>query len=96
MAYFTYILENSDGRFYVGQTEDLDRRVQQHNNPTHSEAKYTTKHGGPWRLVWHEEHPARKSAMARERQIKAMKSARWIREELLSWKSESRRAGINR
>ena len=83
MRFFTYILENPDGRFYVGQTEDLTRRVQQHNDPMHSQAKYTTKHTGPWTLVWHEEHPDRASAMARERATKAMKSARWIREKLL-------------
>jgi predicted GIY-YIG superfamily endonuclease len=35
-------------------------------------------------LVWSEEHPTRSSAMARERQVKAKKSARWIRENLLN------------
>jgi predicted GIY-YIG superfamily endonuclease len=34
-------------------------------------------------LVWSEEHGTRAAAMARERQFKRMKSARWIREELL-------------
>jgi predicted GIY-YIG superfamily endonuclease len=44
--------------------------------------KFTRKNG-PWNLVWNQEHPTRSSAMARERHIKAMKSANWIRQHLL-------------
>ena len=76
-----YVLENPDGRFYIGHTEDLAARVQRHNTPSDPGA-YTRKNG-PWRLVWSEAHPDRKSAMRREHQIKAMKSARWIRDNLL-------------
>ncbi len=79
-----YVLENPDGRLYVGQTENVARRTAQHNDRPHNQAKYTTKHVGPWTLVWHESHPDRVSAMAREKQIKAMKSSRWIRENLLN------------
>ena len=84
MPFFVYIVENPNGKFYVGQTEDLDRRVRQHNDPSHSEMKYTTKHTGPWELVWFEEHSDRASAMTRERFIKSRKSATWIRKHLLS------------
>jgi predicted GIY-YIG superfamily endonuclease len=80
--FFAYVLESANGTFYVGHTEDLDRRVGEHNDretPTH---KFTPKNG-PWTLVWCEPHPTRASAMQREAQIKRMKSARWIREHLL-------------
>ncbi len=77
-----YILENPSGRFYVGHTDDLDRRVAEHNSPEKVGTKYTHKNG-PWNLVWSEPQKTRPEAMARERQIKAMKSSRWIREELL-------------
>ncbi|MCH9001559.1 MAG: GIY-YIG nuclease family protein [Planctomycetes bacterium] len=50
MPFFVYIVENPSGKFYVGQTEDLGRRVKQHNDPAHNQAKYTTKHAGPWTL----------------------------------------------
>ena len=76
------MLENPDGTFYVGQTDDLERRVAEHNNPDAAPSKYTPKHG-PWRLVWSEEHPDRPSAMKRERFIKSRKSAAWIRTYLL-------------
>ena len=67
----------------VPNGEDLDRRVAEHNDPTNPKSKYTAKHG-PWSLVWSERHPTRSEAMERERQIKRMKSAMWIRETLLT------------
>ena len=67
----------------------------EHNDPTRAKSKYTRKHG-PWRLVWSEEHPTRSAAVQRERRIKSMKSARWVRDNLLDTQSESRRAEINR
>ncbi len=42
-------------------------------------------------MRWSEAHPSRASAVRRERQIKAMKSARWIREQLLNGRVPARR-----
>jgi putative endonuclease len=83
--FWAYILQNPQKRFYIGSTENLARRVREHNDPTADASKYTPKNG-PWTLVWSEPHPTRAAAMARERQIKSMKSSRWIRENLLSEK----------
>ena len=90
MAFWAYILRNAKGRFYIGQTEDLPERLKSHNRTDAVLGRYTRKHG-PWALVWSEEHPTRASAMARERQIKQMKSARWIRENLLNGRVPTRR-----
>ena len=87
MKYSVYVLQNPAGGFYVGQTDDLERRLIQHNDSTAKKSKYTIKNG-PWELVWWEDHADRSSAMRRERQIKSMKSARWIREKLLSGEKE--------
>ena len=81
--YFVYVLENPLGRFYVGQTANLQQRVAEHNDPTGARSKFTSKNG-PWRIVWFEEHHDRPSAVRRERGIKSMKSARWIRDHLLT------------
>ena len=80
--FWTYILENLQGRFHVGSTDDLERRVAEHNASDGPKSKYTAKHG-PWRLVWAESHPTRSDAMRRERRIKSRKSATWIRKYLL-------------
>ena len=80
--FWAYLLKNLRGQFYVGHTDDLGARLYSHNRTDKLGGKFTRKNG-PWELVWSEEHDTRVSAMARERQIKAMKSARWIRKELL-------------
>lgn len=47
-AYVAYILYScSLGKYYIGQTNDLDKRLQQHNA---GHGKYT-KHGAPWDLI---------------------------------------------
>jgi predicted GIY-YIG superfamily endonuclease len=81
--YWVYILQNPAGRFYVGQTDDLSTRLANHNRTDVLAGKYTRKNG-PWTLVWSELHPTRSAAMERERQIKSMKSAQWIRKNLLN------------
>ncbi len=81
--YWSYVLQNPQGKFYTGHTEDLPQRLDSHNDTGSIHGKFTRKNG-PWELVWSEQHPTRASAMKRERQIKAMKSARWIREVLLN------------
>lgn len=65
---YVYILENARGRFYVGHTDDLERRLREHNDSEGKAhlGKYTHKHG-PWNLVWHEAHESRGEAMRRER-----------------------------
>ena len=74
VMFWVYILENPQGRFYVGCTDDLPLRLESHNRTDKVLGKFTRKNG-PWELVWSEEHPSRPSAMKRERQIKSMKSA---------------------
>ena len=89
--YWTYILQNEEGVFYVGQTDDLARRLLEHNQPPMGLGKYTNKHG-PWKIVWSESHPSRALAMACEREIKNWKSSRLIRQKLLGQIAESRRS----
>ncbi|MFZ4597053.1 MAG: GIY-YIG nuclease family protein [Terrimicrobiaceae bacterium] len=80
--FWVYILQNAVGRFYIGQTDNLDVRIGSHNRTDQLAGKFTRKNG-PWILVWSEPHPSRAAAMAREKQIKSWKSARTIREQLL-------------
>lgn len=80
--YWVYILQNALGRYYIGQTQDLQSRLESHNRKDRIDGKFTRKNG-PWQLVWSEPHPTRSCAMIRERQIKAMKSSQWIRVHLL-------------
>jgi putative endonuclease len=80
--FWVYVLQNPAGRFYVGHTDDLERRVKSHNRTDKIVGKFTRKNR-PWTLVWMEERPDRSSATRREQEIKRWKSARLIRERLL-------------
>ncbi|MBI3405342.1 MAG: GIY-YIG nuclease family protein [Acidobacteria bacterium] len=80
MAYFVYILQSeSSGRYYVGQTKDLEERFKYHNS-NYSKA---LRNRGPWKLVYFEEFETRAEAVRRERYIKRQKDRAYI-EHLLS------------
>ena len=81
--FWVYVLENPHGKFYIGQSQDLAQRLLDHNRTDCFEGHFTRKNG-PWKLVWQEAHESRSSAVQRERQIKRMKSAKWIRVNLLN------------
>lgn len=83
MAYFVYILQNPEGKTYVGQTSNLPRRLAQHNDPGCRLTLHTNRHKGPWSLIHHEQFPTRSQAMRRERELKTGKGRDWIRRVLL-------------
>ncbi len=75
-----YVLRSaSSGRHYVGQTEDLERRLLEHRTGL---AKYT-RNRGPWLLVYHEQYSARAEAMNKERFLKSGQGREWLK----SWLS---------
>jgi len=71
MPYFVYILRCSDGTFYTGYTENLTRRVKQHQSG--SIPRSYTKPRRPVELVWAGEFETKEEARANERKIKRWK-----------------------
>ena len=47
--YYVYILLNSKDGTYVGITDNLERRVKEHNDGM---SKYTKRSAGDWHLAW--------------------------------------------
>jgi len=84
MQFYVYVLANPFNAIYVGQTEDLIRRVQQHNDPANSLSKHTKRHSGPWRVIHSESFNTREEALRRERQLKTSRGRAWIRSSLLA------------
>ena len=82
MAFFVYLLECRDKSYYCGYTNNLKRRLEEHNSG--KGGRYTSTHR-PVRLIYSEEQETIQSAMAREREIK--KYARWEKEKLVNGKS---------
>ena len=69
MAYYTYMVRCSDNTLYTGYTNDLDNRIEAHNEGRG--AKYT-RGRGPVELVYFEEYPTKEEAMSREWHIKRL------------------------
>jgi putative endonuclease len=71
MPFYVYILQShKDGSYYVGSTQDLEERIQRHNQ---GRSLYT-KGKRPWKLLYSEEFPDRSSAIKREGYLKRQKS----------------------
>ena len=67
MSYFVYILWSSSlSKYYVGCTQNLENRLQEHNA---GEGKFT-KRGTPWDLVWINVLGSRSEALILEKRIK--------------------------
>ncbi|MDF1590593.1 MAG: GIY-YIG nuclease family protein [Desulfobacterales bacterium] len=71
MPFWVYILQSdSSGRFYCGQTHDLETRIAQHNDPGNDLSKTTKRFQGPWRLVWSKPVRTGSESVRLERKIK--------------------------
>lgn len=66
---YTYIVRCSDGTLYTGWTNNLEKRIKDHNDGRG--AKYT-KPRRPVALVYYEEFRTKEEAMRREWEIKRM------------------------
>jgi predicted GIY-YIG superfamily endonuclease len=73
MSFFTYILECSDGTYYVGHTDNLDHRMAQHGDGIG--CKYTSQRR-PLKLLWSVDFPSREAAFMAERQLKGWSRAK--------------------
>ncbi len=75
--YYTYIIySDSHSVKYIGQTENLEKRIDEHNNGT---LGGFTKNKGPWRLVYYESYNTRAEAMSREKYLKTGVGRDWIK-----------------
>jgi putative endonuclease len=71
--YVVYVLESlKDTRHYIGQTSDLNRRIQEHNQ---GRVRWTKTHR-PWKVLHIEEFENRTAAIKREQYLKS--PAGWL------------------
>ena len=73
MAFWVYILRCADGRFYTGHTDDLERRMAQHQHG--GICDFTTRRR-PVSLAWSETFSSRVEALEAERKIKPWSRAK--------------------
>ena len=67
MAFYVYILRCSDGSYYTGHTDNLEKRIAEHQR---GEFGGYTSTRQPVTLLWSQECATREEVLAAERQIK--------------------------
>jgi len=75
--WYTYLLVCGDGSYYAGITNDLERRVRQHNGEIAGGARYTRPRR-PVQLVWSQQAESRSHAQRVEAALKQLSRAQKI------------------
>jgi putative endonuclease len=68
-SYRVYLIENPNGRRYIGLSENVIERLEGHNNGI---SKWTAKYG-PWKLIWTSYLMILSDAQKLEKLLKAQK-----------------------
>lgn len=72
--FYVYVLRGPK-QFYIGSTNDLRRRVDEHVK----NLVFSTKNRGPWRLVYYEASELEKDARVREKYLKTAWGRRYLK-----------------
>jgi len=68
--HYVYVIKSAEGRYYIGSTQDVEKRLKQHNSPANR--GWTNRFTG-WVEVYREECNTRLEARRRERELKKMR-----------------------
>ncbi len=77
MKYYVYVIKSSEGYYYTGMTENIERRLLEHNNKTKS---FWTKRGTNWEVIYIGEYENKTEAMKRERWMKSGHGTKLLKE----------------
>jgi len=79
IKYYVYLLESKlDNSWYIGYTNDLYRRIEEHN----SGKSYYTKRKIPWEMIYYEVSFNKYDAIAREKYLKSGMGRRYLKNRL--------------
>ena len=67
MIYYVYLIKSKEGYRYTGFTEDLKKRLIEHND---KKLSFWTKRGTNWKLIYKEEFKNKTEALKREKWLK--------------------------
>ncbi len=77
--YYTYVLKSEkDGKLYTGFTNDLRKRFTEHN----AGKVMSTKHRGPFEVIYYEACLNEQDATAREKYLKTGMGKRFLKNRL--------------
>lgn len=73
--YYVYILRTSSNTLYIGQTNNLEKRLKEHQTKSSRSAKYI-RYFDKFELVYQEAYKTRLESMKRELQLKKWTKAK--------------------
>ncbi|MBS1978945.1 MAG: GIY-YIG nuclease family protein [Bacteroidetes bacterium] len=77
--WYVYVLKSkASGKFYVGMSEEIERRLAEHNS---GKSKFTSGHM-PWELVYFEQQQGSVSARKREKYFKTAAGKKFLKRKL--------------
>ncbi|MBI2068668.1 MAG: GIY-YIG nuclease family protein [Candidatus Yanofskybacteria bacterium] len=76
MFFFAYVIESKKTEeLYIGYSNDLRRRLEEHNNGENR----STKHNYPWKLIYYEACINQQDAIRREKYLKTNQGRRLLK-----------------
>jgi len=75
--YTVYAYNKAYNKLYIGQTKNLEDRLQLHNQGAFK--GYTSRFKGSWIVIYSEEHSTRKESLKREKQLKSFRGREFVR-----------------
>jgi len=66
--YFVYVIRSKENFKYTGMTEDLEKRIGEHND---KKLSFWTKRGSDWKIIYKEEFNNKTDALKREKWLKS-------------------------
>jgi len=77
--FYVYVLRSKkNGRFYIGSTKDIKKRLAEHNSGKNKATRYIR----PLELLYTEQYPTRSDALKRERCLKMGQGRTWLEKKL--------------
>lgn len=77
--YYIYAIYNQENdKIYIGQTDNLEERLNLHNSKIFK-GSYTSRFSGDWKLIYKEETNTRIVALRREKQLKSYQGREHIK-----------------
>ena len=74
MSYSVYVLKSSEGHTYIGMTNNLERRLKEHNS---GQSKFTSQ-GTDWKVIYQEQALSGSKARRREVYFKSHAGKEWL------------------
>jgi len=78
MFYIYAIYNRKYGKLYIGQTDDIERRLGLHNEK-HFKHSYTSRFDGVWELIYKEPAETKSAALKREKELKSFRGRESIK-----------------